>query len=221
MESPKIDTTQGIVVFGATGRTGSAVVDHALDRGHAVTAFARHPDRIASKGPRLRIVQGDVLDREAVRRAVAGHHAVICCLGAGIKGTVRSEGTSNIIHAMKEAGVRRLIAQSSLGVGDSRSNLNAYWKYVMFGLLLRRAYDDHTLQERYVRESDLDWTIVRPAAPIDGIETNDVLHGFSPSERNLSLTISIPDLARFMVLQLEDATYLHKTPGLSYQGGRK
>lgn len=221
MESPRIDTTQGIVVFGATGRTGSAVVGHALERGHAVTAFARNPDRIASKGPRLRIVQGDVLDREAVRRAVAGHHAVIVCLGAGAKGTVRSEGTYNIIDVMRETGVRRLIVQSSLGVGDSRGNLNAFWKYVMFGFLLRRAYADHMLQERHVRESDRDWTIVRPAALTDGVETNDVLHGFSPSERDLSLTISLPDLARFMVLQLEDATYLRKTPGLSYQGGRK
>jgi hypothetical protein len=141
---------QNVIVFGATGRSGRAVVARLLERGHSVTAFVRNPEKIETADDRVRVAVGDVLDAATVEPAVQGHDAVISCLGAGLKGTVRSEGTRNIITAMHAAGIRRLISQSSLGVGDSRQNLNAYWKYVMFGLLLRKAYRDHHIQERYV-----------------------------------------------------------------------
>lgn len=97
-----------------------------------------------------------------------GHEAVISSLGAGAKGNVRSEGTRNIVRAMEEAGVKRFVSQSTLGVGDSQGNLNAYWKYLMFGLLLRNAFTDHIKQEQHIKKSRLDWTIVRPGALTDG-----------------------------------------------------
>jgi putative NADH-flavin reductase len=213
----KEPTDMNVLVFGATGRSGSAVVRRLLDRGYTVTAFVRTPGKITETDSRLNIVQGDVLDRDAVEKAIPGHDAVISCLGAGLNGTVRSEGTRNVIAAMERYGVRRLISQSSLGVGDSRRNLNAYWKYIMFGMLLRKAYADHGVQEQYVMESDLDWTIVRPGALVDGPAAGDFLQGFSPTERNLTLKISLADLARFIVRELEASEYIHRTPGLSYR----
>jgi putative NADH-flavin reductase len=145
-----------------------------------------------------------------------GHDAVVSTLGAGLNGTVRSEGTHNIIRAMEKANVRRFISQSSLGVGDSRTNLNFYWKHIMFGLLLRKAYADHGKQEQYIRESSLDWTIVRPGALKEGPLTNTYRHGFGPTVRDITLEISIADTADFMVQQIEDTTYLSGTPALSY-----
>ena len=156
------------------------------------------------------------MDPATVERAVSGHDAVLCSLGAGLKGKVRSEGTRNIIRAMENAGVRRLICQSTLGVGDSRGNLNAYWKTIMFGLLLRRAYADHVSQETYVMQSCLDWIIVRPAAFTDGNRTGEYRHGFPGTDKTTTLKISRADVADFMLKQLVDDTYLHKTPGLSY-----
>jgi putative NADH-flavin reductase len=205
-----------ILVFGATGTTGSAVVERALECGYAVTAFVRNPDNVATRHPDLKLVQGDVLDPAAVEKAMPGHDAVISSLGAGMQGTIRSEGTRNIIRAMQKAGVQRFIAQSTLGVGDSRKNLNAYWKYIMFGLLLRRAYADHVLQERYITASQLDWIIVRPGALIAGERRGTYRHGFSASTKNLALEISIADVADFMLQQVQDDTYLHAAPGLSY-----
>lgn len=205
-----------VIVFGATGTTGSAVVERALELGYEVTAFVRTPSKVTTQHPNLSIAQGDVLDAASVEQAVEGHDAVISSLGAGLNGTIRSEGTRNIIRAMEKAGVRRFISQSSLGVGDSRSNLNAYWKYFMFGMLLRRAYADHGLQEDYIRQSNLDWTIVRPGALKEGELTGDYRHGFSPTNRDITLEISIADTADFMVKQLKDSRYLHSTPGLSY-----
>ncbi len=205
-----------MVVFGATGSVGREVLKQALAQGHTVTAFARTPAKLTDVSAALRVVQGDVMDLAAVEQAVQGQDVVLCVLGAGLKGTVRAEGTRIIIDAMKRAGVRRLICQSTLGVGSSRGNLNFYWKYVMFGGLLRRAYADHVRQEAYVRESGLDWTIVRSAAFTDGPHTEAYQHGFSSTAPNLTLKISRADVADFLLKQTSDTAYLHQTPGLSY-----
>jgi putative NADH-flavin reductase len=215
----KMDTnnnTKRVLIIGATGRSGSAVLKRALERGHSVTALARSPEKVPTRDSNLRVIQGDVLNPASLEPAVAGQDAVVSCLGAGLKGGIRSEGTRNVIRAMEGAGVRRLISQSSLGVGESRDNLNIYWKHVMFGLLLRKAYADHGLQERYVRESTLDWTLVRPAALVDGEATGTYIHGFSPTRKGLDLKVSLADLAEFMVGELENPAYLHMAPGLSY-----
>ena len=103
---------------------------------------------------------------------------------------------------MQTHGIRRLICLSSLGVGDSRENLNFLWKYLMFGILLRRAYADHVAQEQAARESGLDWTIVRPGAFVDGGITDTFRHGFSQDTKGLKLKISRADVAGFMLGQL-------------------
>ncbi len=205
-----------LLIFGSTGSIGRQLVKQALEQGHIVTAFVRDATKVNIKHNNLQIAQGDVMDPEAVRKAVQGHEAVLCSLGAGRKGTVRSEGTRNIINAMEQAGIRRFICQSSLGVGDSRGNLSIFWKYIMFGLLLRPAYADHASQENYVRQSHLDWTIVRPGAFTDGERTGQYRHGFSNTDKTTKLKISRADVADFMLKQLTDDTYLHKAPGLSY-----
>ena len=160
-----------LIVFGATGTIGRHVVDRALAQGHEVTAFARAPGALDSTDPKLTRAAGDVLDRDAVADAVRGHDAAIVALGAGRRGKVRTAGTRNVIAAMQHHGVRRLVCQSTLGAGDSRPLLTFFWKYVMFGLLLRAAYADHQAQETLVQESGLDWTIVRPGAFTDGPAT--------------------------------------------------
>jgi len=205
-----------IAIFGATGSVGRLAVKQALEQGHTVTALVRDPEKVETRHENLSLIKGDVLNSPDVEQAVQGQDAVLCILGAGRKGTIRSMGTKNIIAAMKQIGVKRLICQSSLGVGDSRGNLNFLWKYIMFGLLLRAAYADHVQQEEYVMKSGLDWTIIRPAAFTDGPRTGVYRHGFSANAESLTLKISRADVADFLLKQLNDDTYLRKTPGLSY-----
>jgi putative NADH-flavin reductase len=123
-----------ILIFGSTGSVGRQLVEQALAQGHVVTAFARDPAKLDIKHANLRVVQGDVMDFASVEKAVQGQEAVLCSIGAGRKGTVRSKGTRHIVRAMESAGVRRFICQTSLGVGDSWGNLNFFWKYIMFGI---------------------------------------------------------------------------------------
>ncbi len=205
-----------IIVFGATGTVGRRLVERALAQGHRVTAFARRAAVLDSDHPALTRRAGDVLDREAVADAVAGHDAVLIALGAGRKGGVRAAGTENVVAAMRRHGIRRLVCETTLGAGDSRALLTFFWKRIMFGFLLRAAYADHEAQEEIVRGSGLDWTVVRPAAFTDGPATGAYRHGFAPTEKNLKLKISRADVADFMLRQLTDDSYLRKSPGLSY-----
>jgi putative NADH-flavin reductase len=204
-----------LVIFGSTGSIGHQLVVQALEQGHTVTAFARNPAKLEIEHANLTVVQGDALDSASVEKTVDGQDAVLCALGSA-QGTIRSEGTRNIVRAMEKAGVSRFICLSTLGVGDSRANLNFFWKHIMFGLLLRQSYADHVSQEDYVKESRLDWTIVRPGAFTDGDRTGVYRHGFPSTDKTIKGKISRADVADFMLKQLTDRTYLHETPGLSY-----
>ncbi len=205
-----------VAVFGSTGSIGRHLVEQALEQEHMVTAFARDPAKLEIEHANLTAVQGDALDAASVEKAVEGQDAVLCALGAGAKGAIRTEGTRNIVRAMEKAGVSRLVCLSTLGVGDSRDSLNFFWKHIMFGLLLRGAYADHVSQEDSVKESGLDWTLVRPGAFTDGDRTGEYRHGFPTADKTIKAKISRADVADFMLKQLTDRTYLKETPGLSY-----
>lgn len=208
-----------VIVFGSTGTIGRQLIAQALEQGHAVKAFCRDASKLQDVAhPQLNIVEGDVFDAAAVQAAIAGQEVVCVSLGSGKarKGVVRSKGTQHIIEAMKLQGVKRLICQTTLGNGDSRPNLNFFWKYIMFGWFLKNVYLDHELQEKYVMASGLDWTIVRPAAFTEGERTGTYRHGFSAADKNISLKISRADVADFILKQVGTDKYLHQTPGLSY-----
>ncbi|MGH3433603.1 MAG: NAD(P)-dependent oxidoreductase [Thermocrispum sp.] len=171
-----------VLVMGATGGTGRAVVAELLRRGHGVTAFSRsavtlrhHPD-----GPRsdpragLRTIDGDAADLHAVKAAVAGHDAVVVTLGISesalrvrLRGPahtapdIRSRGTRNVVAAMRQHGVTRLVVQSVFGIGDTAGRLGLLDK-IFYALLIRQQVADHARQEHAVRASGLDWTIVQP-----------------------------------------------------------
>ncbi|EAZ90807.1 NAD(P)-dependent oxidoreductase [Crocosphaera chwakensis] len=207
-----------LVVFGATGNVGQQVVKQALEQGHEVTAFARNPLKLNIKHPKLTLFQGDVMESARVQQALQGQDIVVCTLGSGKKltGTVRSQGTQNIILAMKKCGMKRLICQTTLGLGESWGSLNFYWKYIMFGFILRNVFADHQQQEETVKNSDLEWTIIRPAAFIEGECTGEYRHGFPGTDKTSKLKITHADVADFILKQLVDDFYLYQAPSLSY-----
>lgn len=205
-----------VIVFGATGSVGRLAVAELLKAGHRVTALARHPEKLEAQ-PNLSCIAGDAAEAEAVAGAMAGHDAVVITLGAGMSrnSLIRSQGTMNIILAMQAHGVRRLICQSTLGAHESWSNLNFFWKRIMFGALLRPVFKDHELQESLVRASGLDWTIVRPGAFTDAPASGSFKENFPPSERRLTLKIARADIAGFLARQVADLTYLKRSVAIS------
>ena len=207
-----------LIIFGSTGGTGRQIVAQALEQGHDVTAFARSPERLEQKHVKLQVIKGNVLDFASVERAIQGQDVVLCALGMSMKDKtmLRANGTKNIIRAMEKTGVKRFICQSSAGVGDSSDTLPFLMKYLIVPFMLRRAFADHEIQENYIKESQLDWIIVRPAALTDGEHTGSYQHGYTADNKTVTNKISRADTADFMLKQLADNSYLHKMPCISY-----
>ena len=167
-----------IVVFGATGGTGKAVIRAALAEGNSVTAFAREPSEVGPAA-NVRTIGGDAMNKADVVRAIGTDDRVVVSLGSSQRpfrrmfgarrttpGDVCEVGTRNVIEAMKAAGARRLIVISAFGVGDTREQ--APWLVKLFyALLLREQMADKERQEPLIKASGLDWTIVQPVALTD------------------------------------------------------
>ncbi|MFD0000539.1 NAD(P)-dependent oxidoreductase [Nocardia sp. NPDC127526] len=165
-----------ILVLGATGGTGAAVVAELLTRGHDVTAFSRHAESLLDSrtSPSLRAITGDATDPAAVDNAVAGQDAVVIALGitenpfrvrllgpAHTAMNVRSHGTSNVVAAMRRHNVRRLLVLSVYGIGPTAGRLRLSDK-IFYPLVIGNQVADHIRQEEIVRRSGLDWTIAQP-----------------------------------------------------------
>jgi putative NADH-flavin reductase len=208
-----------ILIIGATGGTGRAIVEQALEKRHAVTAFVRNPAKMSIAHERLVVVKGNVLDYDSVEHAVQGHDAVVSALGHKqffLKNTILSNGTKNIIRAMEKHKVKRLIFESSLGVGDSRGRLGLYYTLFVIPFIIFFYYKDKELAERYIMESSLDWTIVRPGQLTNGKKRGVYREGLNVGNWFSSVRISRADVADFMLKQLTDNSYLKKTPGVAY-----
>jgi len=208
-----------ILVIGASRGTGLEAVKRALECGHAVRAFSRGADRIPIDNANLEKRRGDTLDEKDVGSALDGIDAVIQALGiaAGpdlILGPVRlfSEATRILLPAMETVGVRRLICVTGFGVGDSRLHMGCVQR-IPFRLFLGRAYDDKSVQEWLIRESALDWVIARPGVLTNGPRTGRYKVLVEP-ERWRGGAISRADVADFLVGQIDNDTYLGKTPVL-------
>jgi nucleoside-diphosphate-sugar epimerase len=170
-----------VLVVGASRGTGAELVDELARRGHVVTAFSR---RAQGDDERVVYLSGDVLDADAVTKAVAGQDAVVVTLGipdnpfrvrltrrASSPLDVRSAGTAIVVRAMAETGVRRLVVQSTYGIGETYRELPLALK-AFFTLAIRPQVTDHEAQEATVRAGDLDWTIVRPVVLHDDAGTD-------------------------------------------------
>ena len=202
-----------LIVFGPTGGTGLALVEQASAAGHQVTAFARRPALLgaAASRPGVNVITGDALDPDAVAAAIAGHDVVLSALGTRPWRHVDicSRGIAAIVPAMVTAGVRRIIALSSLGVAESWSQMGAASR-AMAWLFLRKAFRDKAVMEQLLRESDRDWIAVRP-----GLLTSGKPRGTWRVADDGSLSggrIARADVAAFMLQQLTSDTWLRKLP---------
>ncbi len=203
-----------LAVFGATGGTGQEIVSQALAAGHEVTVLVRDLAKMALSHDKLYMVIGDVLNPDKVEETLAGAEAVCCSLGhtANNPDTAVSDGTRNIIEAMTKQKIPRLVVVSALGVGNSREQVARSFRMIM-KTVLRKAYEDKERQEQLVRESDLDWIIVRPGGLTNGPATGEYQFGLDPTIGGGQ--VSRADVAAFVLQQLTDDTFLYQTPAIA------
>jgi putative NADH-flavin reductase len=203
-----------LTIFGATGATGTRLVEQAIAAGHEVTAVVRDPARLAVPAQQqLGAVIADVLDPASISPAVADADAVLTAVAPPGTGpsTLRQDSTRSIIQAMQKTGARRLLAISGSAVADEGES--PYLRYLLKPLVrrtfLRYVCADFRGAEDEIHTSGLDWTIFRPPSL-----TNKAAKGTyrTAIDRNLPhcFSISRADLADCMLTQLDAPATVHR-----------
>jgi len=207
-----------LLIIGASRGIGLDLLEQALSAGHEVTALVRNPQSLAVSHENLRVVKGDILDKGSIEKALTGQDAV--CVTIGIKVTrkpvsIFSKGTKAVVEAMKNSSCRRLICVTGIGAGDSRGHGGFLYDHLFLPLFLRTIYEDKDRQEKIVRESGLDWVIVRPGFLTNGPRTGKYralvdLKGVKAGK------ISRQDVADFILREATEMKYKGQTPLLTY-----
>ena len=202
-----------IVVFGANGVTGRLLTRQALAEGHTVTAVARDPEAFPLRSPRLQVMRGDVYDPPSVEAAVAGQDAVLSTLGVPFTRkpiTLYSQGIAHILQAMHRYGVRRLACISSSATGGEHDTGGGFLfdkvlQPIVISTIGRTTYADMARMEALVRDSDLEWVIVRPS----GLFETPVVTDYQVAETQIrGQFTSRTDLADFLLKQATSDQYL-------------
>ncbi len=208
-----------ILVIGGSRGIGLACVRHALDRGHRVRAFARSAQSIPLEHDSLEKCTGDATRADDVNVALDGIDAVI--LVPGVPKTAAallrpihlfSDATAVVIPAMQERGIRRLLAVTGFGAGDSYARVSSAERIAFQGIM-GRALADKNRQERLITESDLDWTIARPGFLTSNRMTGRYQVLTEPATWRNGL-ISRADVAHFLITAAEEGTFIREAPVL-------
>jgi putative NADH-flavin reductase len=209
-----------LLIVGASKGIGLETTRRALEAGHSVRALARSADRIGLSSTRLEKVRGSALIRQDVEAALRGVDVVIQSLGVGLGDLFRpvhlfSDATRVLLAAMAALGTKRLLCVTGFGAGDSEASISCLQK-VPFRVVFGRAYDDKSEQERQIKDSALDWTIVRPGVLTGGPRTGryKVLEERAQWRNGI---ISRADVADFLVRQIEDRAYVWQAPVLVHR----
>lgn len=207
-----------IAVFGATGPAGQLFVKKALADGYEVVAYARNPSKLEQTGERLTVIQGELDNQASIERALTSVQAVVSVLGPHGRSRTKplTLGMKNIVAGMKNQGIRRLIITSTVSVRDpnDRPDLRFRLLVTIVKLLIRPAYEEILSIADVVRESDLDWTLVRLSLLRNRPATGRIKVGY-PGAGNVGIGISREDMVAFMLRQVEDTTYIRRSPAIS------
>lgn len=205
-----------ILILGAAGGVGSLLVEQALDRGHAVTAFVRNAATVQQREG-LSLAEGDVLDERALARAVPEHDAVVMTIGVNSTGptTLFSESTRKLIPVMAREGVRRLVCITGIGAGETKGHGGFFYDRIIYPLFTKHRYKDKELQEELVRRSGLDWTIVRPA-PFTTSEPKSNFQVTTDVGTTVLRKIKRRKVAEFILEELETNRFVRQTPFIGH-----
>jgi NAD(P)H-binding len=163
-EPTSLPHPQRIVVFGATGATGTEVVNQALRQGHTVVAVVRRPEALPARDG-LIVLPGNGRDAASIEAAFVGADTVISCIGPTKNrqpGVIMSVGTQNIVAGCERAKVRRFVMQSGIlqSPGTELSVGNRLFLRLV-RLFLNAVYTDKIKAEATVQNSKTGWVIVR------------------------------------------------------------
>lgn len=205
-----------IAVFGATGGIGKFVLEHCLNEGYEVVAYVRTPSKISTSSSQLEVIKGELYEYEKMKSAISGCDVVISTLGVPMKFSYKDmdtlDGTKNIVKAMEELNIKRIISWATPSV-RSKEDVSSFITVVpsvLAGIALPKAKKEMTLICETITKSSLSWTIVRFMAPKDTPFTGKIKVGFGKEKMNFN--ISRADIAYFMVKQVTDTSFINRMP---------
>lgn len=205
-----------VIIFGASGGIGKWAVKYSLQKKYEVTAYLRNPDKLTIKDANLTVIKGEITDYKTMCSAIKDHDAVIWCVGISMSPRHKTmdslEGHKNLVKAMQETGVKRLIdwATPSIPFKDDKKSFITIVPGILAGIALPRAKKEMIAIGELIEQSNLDWTLVRFMAPQNSSYTGKVKVGFG--DIKMSFAISREDIGAFMVEQVESHKYLHSMP---------
>ena len=202
-----------VLIFGGTAGVGLATTKLALERGHTVTSISRRPERMTVEHPKLVNKKGDITKAASFADLLAEQDVIISAIGVGPGRkpiTVYSEGIKNVLRSMQSQKLNRVITVTGIGAGDSKGHGGFFYDKILNPLMLAQDYKDKTRQEAILKESDVNWTIVRPGFLSDDPAENayfiiQSMDGFTSGD------ISRQDVAHFLVALAERGLYSKKT----------
>jgi putative NADH-flavin reductase len=209
-----------IALFGATGPTGKFLIEEALRQGHSLSVYTRDATKLQAFNGQIDIVVGNLQDKSAIAKCLHGSDAVISALGPNslkVQGDRPvMHGMSNIIAAMKQSNVRRLIHISTAAYRDPKDGFafNAHAFALLFKLIARKSVEDIRATAELIAKSDLDWTLVRIPNLKDGPAAGVIDTGWY-GKTKLGMKLSRGNLAKFLVDQVDDIRFIRAAPGIA------
>lgn len=206
-----------LAIFGATGKTGHHLVRKALERGHEVTGLARTPSKLTIQHQDLTIVQGDVRFADVVSFVIKDADGVISAIGPTPNSPedLMARAAENIISAMREHGVERLIWSTGAGVQAEKDQPTFMHKAINFLLktFSRSVLENSKRGAELVQNRDLKWTIARAPMLTDQPGSNNFYVGYVGPE--MGRTLSRENFADFMLDLAESDDWLRQMPAAS------
>ncbi len=206
-----------IALFGGAGRTGTLLVRQALDRGHEVVALVRMAAKLSIADVGLTVIEGDATNAGDVVQVIEGADAVVSMIApmpGGTEGMMKTV-SENIIAAMRQHGARRLIVTSGAAVRDPNDTPGVLHR--LMGRVVKivgpKMLSDMESAVAVIRDSDLDWTVVRAPVLTDGPRTGLYRVGYVSAD--LGMRVSRADFADFVLTELADCRWVRKMPAVS------
>ncbi len=207
------------MLFGASGATGSQVMQQALEQSVEVMAVVRSTKNFDIKNSNLQMAEANLMDSLQLEALMFEFKPDAVCITLGASPTekemIRAEITQSIISAMQSQQIQRIVCMTTLGMGKTIDMLPLQMRRIIIPMFLKNAFKDHELQEKEITSTDLDWTIVRPANLTNGKKTGAYQYG-SEVDKNITGKISRADVADFMLKCLNNPESIHQKLWISY-----
>lgn len=213
-----LESELNITIFGASGRIGRMVTRYALGHGDTVTAYIRDRNGMDRTHPRLKVIIGELWNRDLVEEAIIGADVVISTLGPDMemkrtrKGTPIADGHEVILKAMKKYGKKRLVTLGTptIRAKEDRPNLTTILPGPMAKVLYPAAYQDMRRMGQVIAQSDLEWTVIRIIHLTS--RHSGRTYGISLGERPAGITVSRENVARFMYETVRKNQFIRRMP---------